>query len=95
VAPFELAKVQRLGRSGALGATLSGSKRSDIAEHSHLGFNGRREAATRARGDDLLPCSMNCDEGGAPVILWPRRGAGLRQATPAVLLISAVDLDRP
>jgi hypothetical protein len=38
--------------------------------------HGRREAVARAHGDDLLPYSMNSNEGGDPVILWPRRGAG-------------------
>jgi hypothetical protein len=74
--PFELTKVQQPDRSGALGAMLSDSKWSGGAGHSHVGFDGRREAVTRACGDDLLPCSMNSVEGGALVILWPRRGIG-------------------
>jgi hypothetical protein len=62
---------------------------------SHLGFDGRREAAARVCSDDLLPCLTNSDEGGAPVILWPRRWAGQHQGTPAVLLIPTVELSRP
>jgi hypothetical protein len=91
-APFELTRVQRPRRFGTLGARLRGSTRSGGAGHSHLGFNECREAATRAHGDDLLPCSMNSDEGGAPMFLWPRRGVGQHQGTPVVLVNSAVEL---
>jgi hypothetical protein len=94
-APFEPAGVQRLDHSGALGVRLCGSKQSGGAGHSHLGFDGCKEAAARARGEGLLPCSMNSDEGDAPMILWPRRGAGQHQGTPAVLLVPVVVLGRP
>jgi hypothetical protein len=94
-APFELTRVQRPDRSGALGARLSSSKQSGGAGHSHLGLDGSREATTRAHDGDFLPCSMNSNEGGAPVILWPRRGVRQHQGTPAVLLVPAVELDRP
>jgi hypothetical protein len=37
--------------------------------------HGHSKAAARAHGNDLLPCPMNFDEGGAPVILWRRKEA--------------------
>jgi hypothetical protein len=40
----------------------------------------------------LLPCSMNSDEGGAPMFLWHRRGVGQHQGTSVVLVISAAEL---
>jgi hypothetical protein len=47
----------------ALGAMASGGE-----SHPYLGFGVRREGVTRARDDDLLPCTMDFDEGGALVI---------------------------
>jgi hypothetical protein len=38
--------------------------------------------------------SMNSDEGGAPMILGPRRGVGQHQGTPAMLLVLAPALGR-
>jgi hypothetical protein len=81
----------RLGLRG-IGARLSGTKWGDGVGHSHLGFDGRGEAAARAHNDGLLPCSKNSNEGGAPVILWPRRGAWQLQRTLAVLLIQPAAL---
>jgi hypothetical protein len=37
---------------------------------------GTRKVAARAHGNDLLPCLMNSDEGGASVILWLRKEVG-------------------
>jgi hypothetical protein len=38
--------------------------------------HGRSEAAARAPDNHSHPCTMNSNEGSAPVVLWPRRGAG-------------------
>jgi hypothetical protein len=41
-----------------------------------IGSHECRKAAARAHGNELFPCPMNSDEGGAPVILWLRKEAG-------------------
>jgi hypothetical protein len=74
-----------------LGATTRGRKMVCGESHPYLGFGGHGEATTRVHDGGLLPCLKDFDEGGTPVISWPKWGMGRHQGAPRVLLVQAVE----
>jgi hypothetical protein len=78
-----------------LGAMVIGGNWSGGGEHSHLVFNGCREAAARAHGGSSLPCSAPFDDDGASVHFRPKGGAEWNQGAQVVLLGPRVELEWP
>jgi hypothetical protein len=81
---------QSISPYAVLGATVSGG-----GKHSHLVFNGRRDAAARACGGSSLPCSTPFDDDGASVHFRPKGGVGWNQGAWVVLLDPKVELGWP